>query len=403
MDSKKRKGYFGQFGGRFVSELIMPALEELEDAYSHYKKDKTFKKELKELFQKYAGRPTLLYYAANLSKKWKAKVYLKREDMLHTGAHKINNTLGQVLLAKKMGKTRVIAETGAGQHGVATATSAALMGLPCVVYMGEEDLRRQALNGFRINLLGATVKGVGGSKGTLRDAVSEALRDWSQTVGKTHYVVGSAIGPHPFPTMVRDFQAIIGEESKKQFKSVEGKMPDALFACVGGGSNAMGLFYPFINDTEVALVGAEAGGHGKKPGENSATLTHGKIGILQGAKTILLQNKEGQISPVHSISAGLDYPGVGPEHAWLLDSGRGTYMSASDEQALDALQQVSKMEGVIPALETAHAFAAAKTWCANFYRKNKKEPSIIINCSGRGDKDAAEVQRILNQKNAAAG
>ncbi len=390
--AKQRKGYFGRFGGQFVSELIMPALEELEAAYAYYSQDKTFRIELKQLMQQYAGRPTLLYKAENLSKEWKARVYLKREDLLHTGSHKINNCLGQALLAKKMGKKRVIAETGAGQHGVATATAAALMKLPCKVYMGNEDLRRQALNGFRMQLLGAEVEGVGGEMGTLRDAVNEAMRDWSRTVGETHYIIGSVIGPHPFPTMVRDFQSVIGQEARQQIIKKEKSLPEAVFACVGGGSNAMGLFHAFIKDKQVRLIGAEAGGRSLNPGDHSATLSSGRPGILQGTLTYLLQDKEGIVNPVHSISAGLDYPGVGPEHAYLLEQKRAEYVNISDADALAAFQELSRSEGIIPALESSHAVAAAKRWVQSTKVKN---PLIIINISGRGDKDVAEVQRLL--------
>lgn len=390
-----RKGYFGNFGGQFVSELIMPALEELEQAYFYYRRQKEFRQELNYLLKNYAHRPSLLYYAKNLSKSWGAKIYLKREDLLHTGSHKINNCLGQVLLAKKMGKKRIIAETGAGQHGVATATAAALMKIPCKIYMGNEDLRRQALNGFRMRLLGAEVEGVGGEKGTLRDAVNEALRDWARTVGETHYVIGSVIGPHPFPSMVRDFQSVIGKETKKQILKLEKSLPDAIFACVGGGSNAIGMFSAFLNDTRVELIGAEAGGQALRPGQHSASLTLGKPGILQGALTYLLQNEEGIISPVHSVSAGLDYPGVGPEHAYLMQKKRAQYVAISDELAVKAFQELSQEEGIIPALESSHAVAAAKEWVK---KSRKKKPLIVINLSGRGDKDVAEVQRILEEK-----
>lgn len=389
-----KHGYFGNFGGRFVSELLIPALEELEHAYNKFKKEKKFKKEFSDLLIEYAGRPTNLYYAANLSKKYNAKIFLKREDLLHTGAHKINNTLGQILLAKKMGKKRIIAETGAGQHGVATATVAALFSLPCTVYMGQEDLRRQSLNGFRMRLLGAEVKGVGGSQGTLRDAISEALRDWAKTVGETHYIVGSVVGPHPFPMMVRDFQSIIGRETKKQILKKEKRLPDAVFACVGGGSNAMGMFYPFLKEKKVKLFGVEAAGHGIDTAKHSATLTRGSTGIMQGSMTYLLQNEEGQVNDVHSISAGLDYPGVGPEHSWLKKTGRADYVSIDDKQALKAFQELSKEEGVIPALETSHAVAAAIDYAV---KTKKKKPVIVINLSGRGDKDVAEAQRLLDQ------
>ena len=357
------------------------------------KKDKQFQKELALLYKSYANRPTPLYYAANLSKKWKASIYLKREDLLHTGAHKINNTLGQLLLAKHLGKKRIIAETGAGQHGVATATSCALFNLPCVIYMGHEDLRRQELNAFRMQLLGATVKGAGGKDGTLREAINEALRDWATNIDNTHYVIGSAIGPHPFPSMVRDFQSVIGREARKQILAIEKKLPDAIFACVGGGSNAIGIFDAFKQDKQTSLIGVEAGGYSKTIGFNAASLNHGKVGILHGCLTYLLQDKNGFIANTHSISAGLDYPGVGPEHAYLYKTQRAIYKSVTDKEALKAFTELSSLEGIIPALETAHAVAYAKKW---LQKKNKHKTSslIIINLSGRGDKDVAEVSKL---------
>lgn len=391
---KNKTGYFGEYGGQFVSELLIPALNELEQEFNKIKSNPTFKKQLLQLHQEFSGRPTRLFFAANLSKKWGAKIYLKREDMLQTGAHKINNTLGQVLLAKFMGKKRIIAETGAGQHGVATATACALFGLECKVYMGNEDLRRQALNGYRMKLLGAEVQGVGGSKGTLRHAVNEALRDWAATVGKTHYCIGSAIGPHPFPTIVKYFQSVIGIETRKQIQFKEKKLPTAVIACVGGGSNAIGMFTEFVKDKDVQLIGVEAGGESLDLGKHSATLSKGSKGILHGFLTYLLQEKEGQIADVHSVSAGLDYPGVGPEHAYLKDSGRVTYVSISDKEALEAFVELSSLEGIIPALESAHAVAQAKK-TAQLLKKNTKDPIIVVNLSGRGDKDVAEVQRIL--------
>ncbi len=391
----KREGYFGEFGGRFVSELLIPALDKLWEQYKKAIKDPSYKKEYQALLHDYAGRPTHLYFAANLSAIHKARIYLKREDTLHTGSHKINNTLGQALLARRMGKKRVIAETGAGQHGVATATAAAVLGLKAHVYMGEEDLRRQALNGFRMRLLGSTVEGVGGPTGTLRDAVNEALRDWSRTVDDTHYIVGSAIGPHPFPRIVRDFQSVIGKEARKQILAKEKRLPDMVSACVGGGSNAIGMFSGFVKDN-VVLLGAEAGGRGDNPGQHSSSLSRGVPGILQGARTYLLQDSSGIVSPVHSVSAGLDYPGVGPEHAYLKSIGRAEYVSISDEQALEAFRVLSEVEGIIPALESSHAVAAAFDWINKARKKGLKDPLVIINLSGRGDKDVAEVQRILD-------
>lgn len=389
------EGYFGDFGGRFVSELLIPALDELNAAWKKYSKDKKFEKELLGLYNDYAGRPSLLTYAGNLSEKWKAQVYLKREDLLHTGSHKINNTLGQALLASKMKKKRIIAETGAGQHGVATATAAALMKIPAHVYMGSEDLRRQSLNGFRMRLLGASVQGVGGEHGTLRDAVNEALRDWARNVDDTYYLIGSAIGPHPYPTMVRTFQSIIGREARSQILKAEGKLPQAVFACVGGGSNSIGMFYGFLKDTKVQLIGAEAGGRGLTPGNHSASLTAGKPGVMQGALTYIIQSNDGQVHDVHSISAGLDYPGVGPEHAYLLKQGRTEYVAVKDKLALDAFQELAREEGIIPALESAHAVAAAKQHVENLRKQGKKNPLILICVSGRGDKDVQEVERLL--------
>jgi tryptophan synthase beta chain len=388
-------GYFGEYGGRFVSELLMPALIELEQSYYKFTKDKKAMGEYHRTLEEFAGRPTGLFFAHNLSEIWNAKVYLKREDLLHTGAHKINNTVGQTLLAKWMGKKRVIAETGAGQHGVATATACARLKIPCTIYMGEEDLRRQSLNGFRMKLLGAEVIGVGGKKGTLRDAVSEALRDWAKSVGDTHYVLGSVVGPHPFPMIVREFQSVIGKESYKQILKAEAKMPDAVIACVGGGSNAMGIFYGFLNEKKVQLIGVEAAGHGLATNLHSAKLNRGEPGIFQGSLSYVLQDKSGLVSDVHSISAGLDYPGVGPEHAYLKDSKRASYEAITDDEALAAFQELSQTEGIIPALESSHAIAYAKKWIKLYHKKNKGKPLVIISLSGRGDKDVAEVQRLL--------
>ena len=392
------RGYFGNYGGRFVSQLLIPALDELQQAYTKISKEIGFKQELTALLKNYAGRPTRLYYAKNISQSWGADVYLKREDLLHTGAHKINNTLGQVLLAKKMGKKRIIAETGAGQHGVATATACALFKLPCVVYMGNEDLRRQSINQFRMELMGAKVIGVGGIKGTLRNAINEALRDWATNVEDTHYVIGSVVGPHPFPQIVRNFQAVIGDETKKQILKEKGQLPNVIFACVGGGSNAIGMFHAFRDDNNVQLVGIEAGGTSFSEGEHASTLTKGRPGILHGSLSYLLNDSCGQISNVHSISAGLDYPGVGPEHSYLKDIKRAEYASVKDQDALAALRELSEKEGILPALETSHAIAYAKKWLRRELKKKKRfknTPLIIINLSGRGDKDVAEVKQIL--------
>ncbi|EDP75410.1 tryptophan synthase subunit beta [Hydrogenivirga sp. 128-5-R1-1] len=387
-----RRGYFEDFGGKFVPETLMYALEELEEKYYALREEEGFREELRELLSDYAGRPTPLYFAGNLTDYvGGAKIYLKREDLLHTGAHKINNTLGQVLLTKRMGKERVIAETGAGQHGVATATACALLGVKCVVYMGEEDAERQELNVFRMELLGAEVRIVKSGSRTLKDAINEALRDWVTNVRTTHYVIGSVVGPHPFPMIVRDFQSVIGIETKEQILEKEGRLPDAVVACVGGGSNAMGIFYPFIEDRNVALVGVEAAGYGIETGKHAASLTGGDIGVLHGMKSYFLQDEEGQILPTHSISAGLDYPGVGPEHSWLKDSGRAEYVSATDEEALEGFKLLSKTEGIIPALESAHAVIKA----VDVAREVGKGGIVVINLSGRGDKDMWHVMKHL--------
>lgn len=389
------EGYFGSFGGRFVPETLMYALSELEESYLRLREEKTFRGELRSLLEDYAGRPTPLYFAGRLTEYvGGARIYLKREDLLHTGAHKINNTLGQVLLAKKMGKRRVIAETGAGQHGVATATACALLGIKCTVYMGEEDAKRQELNLFRMELLGAEVRIVRSGSRTLKDAINEALRDWVTNVEDTHYVIGSVVGPHPFPMIVRDFQRVIGEEAREQVLRAEGRLPDAVVACVGGGSNAIGIFYPFLGDREVRLVGVEAAGLGLETGRHAASLTGGEVGVLHGMKSYFLQNQEGQIRPTHSISAGLDYPGVGPEHAWLKESGRALYTSVTDEEALEGFRLLSKTEGIIPALESAHAVAKG----VEIAREIGKEGLLIINLSGRGDKDIAHVMKYLLTK-----
>ena len=387
------RGYFGRFGGKFVPETLMYALEELEEKYNELKKDKNFQKELEYYLREYAGRPTPLYFAEKLTKYvGGAKIYLKREDLLHTGAHKINNTIGQCLLTKRMGKRRVIAETGAGQHGVATATASALLGLECVVYMGEEDAERQALNVFRMKLLGAEVRIVKSGSRTLKDAINEALRDWVTNVETTHYVIGSVVGPHPFPMIVRDFQSVIGKETKEQILQKEGRLPDAIVACVGGGSNAMGIFYPFVEDKEVRLIGVEAGGYGLETGEHAASICGGSEGVLHGMRSYFLQDEEGQIKPTHSISAGLDYPGVGPEHALLHEIKRAEYTTATDEEALEGFKLLARTEGIIPALESAHAVIKA----VEIAKELGKDAIIVINLSGRGDKDMAHVMRHLS-------
>lgn len=384
------KGRFGIHGGQYIPETLMNAVIELEDAYNYYKNDSTFIKELNELLNNYAGRPSMLYYAEKMTKDLGgAKIYLKREDLNHTGSHKINNVLGQVLLAKRMGKTRVIAETGAGQHGVATATAAALMGMECEIYMGKEDTDRQALNVYRMKLLGAKVHSVTSGTQTLKDAVNETMREWTQRVKDTHYVLGSVMGPHPFPTIVRDFQRIIGREVKQQMKEKEGRLPDALIACVGGGSNAMGLFYDFIEDKEVRLIGCEAAGHGVHTDKTAATMAVGSVGIFHGMKSYFCQDEYGQIAPVYSISAGLDYPGVGPEHAHLKDLGRAEYVPVTDDEAVDAFEYLSRTEGIIPAIESAHAVAHAKKIAPTM----DKDKIIVISLSGRGDKDVAAIAR----------
>ncbi|MCS7199379.1 MAG: tryptophan synthase subunit beta [Caldimicrobium sp.] len=393
-----RCGYFDKYGGRYVPETLMPLLFELEHVYKKIRKDKKFWKEWRELLREYAGRPTPLYYARNLSEKLNGhlKVYLKREDLLHTGAHKLNNTIGQVLLAKKMGKTRVIAETGAGQHGVATATACALLGLKCVIYMGAKDVERQALNVFRMKLLGAEVCPVTAGTQTLKDAINEALRDWVTNVKNTFYVIGSVVGPHPYPQMVRDFQSIIGIETRAQILKREGRLPDYVIACVGGGSNAMGIFYPFIKDPHVHLIGVEAAGLGLSSDQHSATLNRGEPGVLHGMLTYLLQDKVGQIKGAHSIAPGLDYPGVGPEHAYLKDLGRAKYEAVDDQSALQAFQILSETEGIIPALESAHAIA----YLIQNFHSLPKESIVVINLSGRGDKDVAQVKDLLEEKRA---
>ena len=384
------RGRFGVHGGQYMSETLMNELLNLEEQYNHFKEDPEFVEELNTLLKEYAGRPSLLYYAKRMTEDLGgAKIYLKREDLNHTGAHKINNVLGQCLLAKKMGKTRVIAETGAGQHGVATATAAALLGMECEVFMGEEDTKRQALNVFRMELLGAKVHTVTTGSKVLKDAVNDAFREWISRVDDTHYVIGSTMGPHPFPTIVRDFQAVISEEIKEQILELEGKLPDMVIACVGGGSNAMGAFYNFLEDEDVKLVGVEAAGKGIDTEFHAATIAKGELGIFHGMKSYFCQGNYGQISPVYSISAGLDYPGIGPEHAYLHDIGRAEYVSATDDEAVEAFEYLSRMEGIIPAIESSHAIAHAIRIAGDM----DKDDIIVINVSGRGDKDVAAIAR----------
>ena len=386
----QKKGRFGEFGGQFIPETLMNAVIELEEAYNYYKEDKVFQAELQELLNNYAGRPSNLYYAKHMTEHLGgAKIYLKREDLNHTGSHKINNVLGQVLLAKKMGKTRIIAETGAGQHGVATATAVALMGLECEIYMGKHDTDRQALNVYRMELLGAKVHPVTSGTMTLKDAVNETMREWTRRIDDTHYVLGSVMGPHPFPLIVRDFQAVISKEIKEQILEKEGKLPDAVLACVGGGSNAIGAFYHFIEDKAVRLIGCEAAGLGVETKETAATMATGTVGIFHGMKSYFCQDEYGQIAPVYSISAGLDYPGIGPEHAYLRDSGRAEYVPVTDDEAVEAFSYLSKIEGIIPAIESAHAVAYAMKLAPTM----GKEQIVVINISGRGDKDVAAIAR----------
>ncbi len=388
------KGRFGVHGGQYIPETLMNAVIELETAYNHYKDDLDFRRELAGLFNDYAGRPSRLYYAGKMTRDLGgAKIYLKREDLNHTGAHKINNVLGQALLAKKMGKTRLIAETGAGQHGVATATAAALMGMECVVFMGEEDTIRQALNVYRMRLLGAEVIAVKTGTATLKDAVSEAMREWTSRIDDTHYCLGSVMGPHPFPTIVRDFQAVISREMREQLLEREGRLPDAVLACVGGGSNAIGSFYHFISDASVRLIGCEAAGRGVESFETAATIATGRLGIFHGMKSYFCQDKYGQIAPVYSISAGLDYPGIGPEHAWLHDTGRAEYVPVTDEEAVGAFEYLARTEGIIPAIESAHAVAHAMKLAPAM----SPDQIIAITISGRGDKDCAAIARYRGE------
>jgi tryptophan synthase beta chain len=390
-------GRFGQFGGKYVPETLMPALSELETAYHKYCNEPSFQAKLQHLLQDYVGRPCPLYFAERLTERYAkkdgsgAKIYLKREDLNHTGAHKINNAIAQVLLAKRMGKKRIIAETGAGQHGVATATACARFGLECIVYMGIQDMERQKLNVFRMRLMGATVAPVEAGTGTLKDATSEAIRDWVTNVENTHYILGSVAGPHPYPMIVRDFHAVIGQETRLQCQEKWGGLPNILLACVGGGSNAMGLFHEFVNEPSVRMIGVEAAGEGVNTDKHAATLTKGRIGVLHGAMSYLLQDEDGQIIEAHSISAGLDYPGVGPEHSYLREIKRAEYYSVTDRQALDAFQILAQLEGIIPALETAHAIAYLEILCPQL----EGSPKIVINCSGRGDKDVQAVAKVI--------
>ena len=389
------KGYFGQFGGRYVSETLMPLILEVEKEYEKIKNDKNFIDEFNYYLKTYVGRPSPLFFAERISKDLGGpKIYFKRDELNHTGAHKINNCMGQILLAKKMGKSRIIAETGAGQHGVATATVCALFGLPCIVYMGEKDIERQSPNVFRMKLLGAEIRSVSTGSKSLKDAMNEALRDWVTNVKDTFYIIGTAAGPHPYPAMVRDFQSIIGKEVRKQLEELEGKAPDLLMACIGGGSNALGLFHEFLDDSNVEMIAVEAAGHGIKTDKHAASLTGGKPGVLHGNKTYLLQSKSGQIQEAHSISAGLDYPGIGPEHSFLFEEKRVTYMSATDKEALEAFQYCCKLEGIIPALEPAHALAALKKIAKNY----SKDKIIVMNMCGRGDKDIFTIADELNIK-----
>lgn len=388
-------GRFGVHGGQYIPETLMNAVIELESAYNHYKDDPVFTRELTKLLNEYANRPSLLYYAKKMTEDLGgAKIYLKREDLNHTGAHKINNVLGQALLAQKMGKTRLIAETGAGQHGVATATAAALFGMECEIFMGRADTERQALNVYKMRLLGAKVHPVDTGTATLKDAVNEALREWTRRISDTHYCLGSVMGPHPFPTMVRDFQAVISSEIKAQMLEAEGRLPDAVIACVGGGSNAMGSFYHFIEDKNVRLIGCEAAGRGVKTKDTAATIATGRLGIFHGMKSYFCQNDYGQIAPVYSISAGLDYPGIGPEHAYLHDIGRSEYVSITDDEAVDSFEYLSKMEGIIPAIESAHAVAYAKKIAGQM----SKDKILVVTISGRGDKDCAAVARFRGEQ-----
>ena len=389
------KGYFGQFGGRYVSETLMPLIMEVEKEYEKLKSDKIFNNELNYYLKTYVGRPSPLFFAERITDDLKGpKIFFKRDELNHTGAHKINNCIGQILLAKRMGKKRIIAETGAGQHGVATATVCALFGLPCIVYMGEKDIERQSPNVFRMKLLGAEIRSVSTGSKSLKDAMNEALRDWVTNVSNTFYIIGTAAGPHPYPSMVRDFQSVIGKEVRKQLKEMEGRAPDLLMACIGGGSNALGLFHEFLDDTNIEMIAVEAAGHGIKTDKHAASLTGGKPGVLHGNKTYLLQSNDGQIQEAHSISAGLDYPGIGPEHSFLYEEGRVKYMSATDKEALDAFQYCCKLEGIIPALEPAHALSVLRKIAKNY----NKDKIIVMNMCGRGDKDIFTIADELKIK-----
>lgn len=390
------KGYFGKFGGRFVPETLIPVLEDLEDAYLRYSRDEQFNEELKMLLSRYSGRPTPLYFSERLTREFGgARIYLKREDLNHTGAHKINNALGQALLASKMGKKRIIAETGAGQHGVASATAAARFGLECHVFMGVEDMERQALNVDKMRLLGAEVIPVSSGSQTLKDATNEAIRDWVTNADSTYYIIGSAVGPHPYPSMVRDFQRVIGDEVREQIMEMEGRLPDHIVACVGGGSNAIGIFFPFVQDEQVKMTGVEASGKGVDTGEHAATLTAGSLGVLHGSRSYLLQDEDGQVIPAYSVSAGLDYPGVGPQHSYLMESGRIEYTSVTDDEAVEAFLLLSKLEGIIPALESSHALA----YTAKIAGTLSKDSILVVNLSGRGDKDLNSVANFLKRRN----
>ena len=394
------KGHFGYYGGTYVPETLMAAVHQLAEVYAEARKDTEFQKEFEYYLRQFVGRPTPLYFARRLTElAGGARIYLKREDLAHTGAHKINNTIGQGLLTVRMGKKRVIAETGAGQHGVATATAAAAFGLSCDVYMGEEDIRRQELNVFRMRLMGARVIPVSSGSRTLKDATNEAMRDWMGSVEHTHYIIGTVVGPHPFPMIVRDFQSVIGQETRRQCMEAIGRLPDAIVACVGGGSNAAGIFYPFIDDRSVKLYGVEAGGRGPNLGDHAASLTQGRPGVLHGSLSYILQNADGQTADVHSISAGLDYPGVGPEHAYWKDTGRVSYHAVRDSEALDAFELLAKQEGIIPALESSHAISFAM----DLARKMPRDQVLVINCSGRGDKDCMEAARLMNLRRSAQG
>ncbi|MGM0506648.1 MAG: tryptophan synthase subunit beta [Bacteroidota bacterium] len=393
-DAPTNRGYFGSFGGKFVPEILIPAIEELEKAWLEAREDERFLSDYHEMLREYVGRPTELTFAERLTEHYRgARIWLKREDLCHTGAHKINNAIGQVLLARRMGKDRIIAETGAGQHGVATATACARFGLSCLVYMGSEDMERQKLNVDRMRLLGAEVRPVESGSKTLKDATNEAIRDWVTNVEDTFYIIGSAVGPHPYPMLVRDLQRVIGDETRKQIVEKEGRLPDILLACVGGGSNAIGMFYPFLNDEKVRMIGIEAAGLGADTDQTAATITQGRPGVLHGTLSLLLQDREGQVQLAHSISAGLDYPGIGPEHAYLYDSGRVSYYGVTDDEAMQAVERVSRLEGIIPAIESAHALA----WLERLMPETSKDQIVVVNLSGRGDKDMTTISNYMKE------